>query len=137
MPLASRDILALAFLLKREAHSALSRFELPGPRRNLCLSPLFPPWICGEFTFWTTLPPLRRSHSREGGVLCEPSCPVSRLLARGKTHSWPRTCCIKSREDLTGEPYLFPLVFSLKGGGRRSLLPILPTLETSNSWGRF
>jgi len=69
MSLASRAVLALAFSLKREPHSALSRFEFPGPRRNLCLSPTCPPWVWGEFTFWTTLSPLWRSHSREGGVL--------------------------------------------------------------------
>jgi len=56
-----------------------------------------------------------------GDVLYEPSCPVSRLLARGETHNLPRPRCIKSREDLTSKPYFFPLVFSLEGEGRRSL----------------
>ena len=137
MSLASRVVVALTFLLKRETHSALSHFRFLSPRRNLCLSPICPPWVWGEFTFWTTLSPLWRFHSREGGVLCEPTCPISSLLARGGTHNWHCPCCVKSREDLTSEPYLFPLVFSLKGGGRRYLQTIWPTLETSNPWGRF
>jgi len=35
MSSASRAVLALAFSLKREAHFALSRFELLGPRKYL------------------------------------------------------------------------------------------------------
>jgi len=87
MMLVNHAILALAFSLKREAHSALSCFEPSSPRRSLDLSPICPQWVLGEFTLWITLSPLWRSHSREGGALCEPSCPVSRLLAQGETHN--------------------------------------------------
>jgi len=66
MPLASRDVLASAFSLKREAHSALSRFELLGPRRNRVCSLSVHHGFGGELTFWTALSPLRCSHLREG-----------------------------------------------------------------------
>ena len=86
MSLVSRAVLASVVSLKREAHSALSRFELLGPRRNSCPLPV-------RYGFRGRTHLLDRNASisvlslQSGGVLYEPSCPVSRLLTRGETHN--------------------------------------------------
>jgi len=71
MSLASRVVLASAFSLKRGTHSALSRFELHGPRTHL-----------RDHTVSLMVLSLERE-----GVLYEPSCSVLRLLAQGETHT--------------------------------------------------
>jgi len=52
------------------------------------------------------------------GVLYEPSCPPLRLLTQAEKFINDLVLTPNGQiRILTGEPYFFPLVFSLKGGG--------------------